>query len=318
MFEKLSLIKMFKLLTASLAASVAVAAPHGLSNSIRESEPSGPFDFKIVTSNVRYAAGESSRFDHEKSWDERKQGQIDALNQQSKDMPTLIGVQEVLHNQLVDIVGGLNSANSGAGWTFFGVGRDDGVEDGEYAAVVYDNQEWELLNGTSKWLSLTPDKPSKDWDASHIRIVSITEMKHKKTGSLVNYLNTHYDQKSELARKKSSELIAGWMDQIPNDYPKFLSGDFNSVSSDDSYQTLKKSLADTREIAYDKQSSLDTYTGFEPGDTQNVIDFIWAPQDSNTPGSQTQVNTYNVIDTWTSGGFRFSDHRPVVSTFTLL
>lgn len=275
-----------------------------------------PFQFKIVTSNVRYDASADRRFAHEKPWDERKVGQIQTLGLETGDAPTLIGLQEVKYNQIEDVISGLNN-DTGKSWTYYGIGRDDGNTAGEYAAILYDNNEWQLINGTSKWLSTTPDQPSRSWNAGNNRIVSITEMQHKSSGIHINYLNTHFDDKSEEARQQSSELIAQWISQIPNDYQTFLTGDFNAQSNDASYQTIVKSMDDTREIANDKLSLLDTYTGFEPTDTSSIIDFIWVPKGSNTQGSKVTVLNYKVDESLTPAGFRFSDHRPVVSRIQL-
>ncbi|EGV61628.1 hypothetical protein PSN45_000307 [Yamadazyma tenuis] len=274
-----------------------------------------PLNFRVITSNVRVKTNKP--FAHEQPWDVRKYGQIQTLQQQSANSSTLIGLQEIKKDMLDEVIAGLNNnqTNITSGWTYFGVGRDDGVEKGEYAAVVYDNRVWDLVNGTYKWLSPTPDIPTKGWGASNIRIVTMTELKHIQTGKHINYFNTHYDQTSEEAREHSSELIAGWISQIPNDYQTILTGDFNSIDTDLSYTTLVKDLADTRVIAYQKYSQEPTYTGFEPTDNQTVIDFIWAPIDSNTQGSNTTVIDYNVIDNVTPEGYRFSDHRPVVVDF---
>ena len=270
---------------------------------------SSPLDFRIISFNVRQDA--SDPYPHEEPWDTRKVGVIDILDQNSQAFPTLIGVQEVKHHQLVDIISGLNSQTSGS-WTYFGVGRDDGQQAGEYAAILYDQNVWKLNHGFSKWLSETPDVPSKGWDAANIRIVSVTEMQHIGSGVNVNYLNTHYDHKGEVARQQSSYLINDIVANLTNDYPSFLSGDFNSLQSDGAYQTLSKFFADTRQIANTKYSQIPTYTGFEPGDNQTVIDFIWAPKAANGPDSSTTVVAYNVLDTWLPQGFRYSDHRPVV------
>ncbi|CAH6722922.1 hypothetical protein CLIB1444_12S00276 [[Candida] jaroonii] len=274
------------------------------------------FDLKLVTSNIRYNAGEGSRFEHERSWDERKVGQIAALAGQTQDGPTVIGVQEATKVQVDDLIKGL-SAKTHCQWKYFGVGRDDGVEAGEYAAILYQDNEWELVNGTSRWLSETPLVPSISWGANNIRIASISELKHKPTGNHINYINTHYDHISDLARQKSSELIAEWASLIPNDYETFITGDFNSISSDLSYQTLIESFDDTREIAIKKLSLLETNTGFESTDTVKTLDFIWAPKGSNTRDSSVVVEEYNVLDTMTEEGFRYSDHRPVISTFKI-
>lgn len=276
-----------------------------------------PLEFKAITSNVRNDAPPEKRFPHEKSWDERKVGQINTLKNESSQIPTVIGLQEILKNQLDDILAGLNNYQAGP-WTHFGVGRDDGVEKGEYAAVVYSSDDWELVNGTYKWLSETPDVPSKSWGAANIRIVTITELRSKKTGKHINFLNTHYDYKSQEAREKSSEIIGQYIQQIPNQYPTYLTGDFNSIDTDLSYTTLVKYMSDTRLSSFTKYTQRPTFTGFEPEDHHSVIDFIWSPLSTNTENASTNAITYNVIDTVTPEGFRFSDHRPVVVTFSVV
>ena len=47
---------------------------------------------------------------------------------------SFICLQEVLHQQLIDIILGLNSKKKAA-WAFVGVGRDDGLEAGEYSPI---------------------------------------------------------------------------------------------------------------------------------------------------------------------------------------
>lgn len=267
------------------------------------------FEFGIYSNNVRVDTDD--RFPSEQPWSERKGGVIQALQSRDEVSPTLVGLQELKHNQLVDVLQGLNGNNNSSPWTHFGVGRDDGVEKGEYAAILYNTDEWKLLNGTYKWLSETPDTPSIAWDAATIRIVTMTTMQHKQSGKVVNYFNTHFDQKSEEARQKSADLIAGWILQIPNDYPTFLSGDFNSISSDVAYQTLQKSMKDSNTVAYEHiNGNLPTYSGFEKSDNQSIIDFIWSPLDTNQENSNTYALEYEVLDNMYNGS-RFSDHRPV-------
>lgn len=267
------------------------------------------FEFGIYSNNVRVDTDD--RFPSEQPWSERKGGVVQALQSKDKNGATLIGLQELKHNQLLDVLQGLNGNANNSPWTYFGVGRDDGAQKGEYSAVVYNTNEWNLLNGTSRWLSETPDTPSIAWDAATIRIVTMTTMQHKKSGKVVNYFNTHFDQKSEEARQKSAELIAGWIQQIPNDYPTFLSGDFNSISSDVAYQTLQKSMKDSNTAAYQHiNGNFPTYTGFEKSDNQSIIDFIWSPLNTNQENSNTYALEYEVLDNVYNGS-RFSDHRPV-------
>ncbi|EGV63582.1 hypothetical protein PSN45_004527 [Yamadazyma tenuis] len=273
-------------------------------------------DFQVISSNVR--TDTKWRFCHEHRWKERKVQLIQTLHHHATSkLPTLIGLQEVKHNQLMDLEEGLNHLTDGKDWDYFGVGRDNGKKKGEYAPIFYRKSQWELLNGTTEWLSPTPRLPSKAWGAADVRIVTITTFKNKETGIIINMLNTHFDHKSQLARGKSSKLILDWIHQIPNDHETFVSGDFNSQSSDASYKTLIQDLSDTRKVSRVKDTQMATYTGFEPEDPSTVIDFVWCAKDANKENSHTSVNKYNVLDTWTERGYRYSDHRPVVVEFSV-
>jgi len=95
----------------------------------------------------------------ENPWCERRSRLVDALL--STGEPDILGFQEVLHNQLLDI-----SCLLGEGYGFVGVGRDDGKEAGEYAPVFWRKGVLDLVRWKTVWLSPTPDVPgSKGWDA---------------------------------------------------------------------------------------------------------------------------------------------------------
>jgi hypothetical protein len=70
-------------------------------------------------------------------------------------------MQEVLHNQLLDL-----QALLGSTYSHVGVGRDDGKSAGEHSPIFYDNTKFDKVDWKTIWLSKTPDVPgSKDWDA---------------------------------------------------------------------------------------------------------------------------------------------------------
>jgi len=77
----------------------------------------------------------------------------------------LLGLQEVLHSQLHDILDGLNQHSEPTDWEYIGVGRDDGKEGGEMSPILYRSSVYRLIKFTNLWLSETPDVPSKGWDA---------------------------------------------------------------------------------------------------------------------------------------------------------
>lgn len=285
----------------------------GLGISKRGTAP--PFEFRIYSNNVRYAA--TKRNPHEQPWDQRKFGVVAAIELRNSQFPTLVGLQECLHNQVHDVVEGLNNATSHRPYRYFGVGRDDGHKLGEYSPVVYNTDEWKLINGTTRWLSLTPTVPSIYSGASKNRIVTITTFKHKSTGHVVNYLNTHFDQLSADARNYSAHYVLSYVrETFSGAHPTFLGGDFNSVSTDISYSTLATGFVDTNTAAYNHYGQdLDTFSGFEPDSKQSNIDFIWAPLDSNKD-DKTSVIGLEVLDNVYNGS-RFSDHRPVMAHFKL-
>lgn len=277
------------------------------------------FEFRIISCNVRVAMLPFRRYHDERSWADRRVGLIAALKNDSSAYPTLIGVQEAKHGPLDDIVAGLNEGTNLHPYTYYGVGRNNGKTSGEYAAIIYLTEDWELINGTYRWLAEDTLKPEVSWGAATKRIVTFTTFRNKATGTHVNYINTHFDQKSVLARTKAADLLVGWIKLIPNNFPTFLSGDFNSLDTGPAYQTIAANMADTNLIAENHSGdngdlNYPTYTGFEPDDKQNVIDFIFGPKDSNTPNSQVVTVDHLVLSN-DYNGFKFSDHRPIASVF---
>jgi hypothetical protein len=88
----------------------------------------------------------------------------------------IVGFQEVLHNQLLDL-----SALLGPGYGLVGVGRDDGKERGEYAPIFWNKDKFELVRWKTIWLSPTPDQPgSKGWDAVSL---AASRSHRRRTGS---------------------------------------------------------------------------------------------------------------------------------------
>ena len=78
----------------------------------------------VGTYNIRNKnSGDSLRGE---VWSKRCQVLCDQINFMA---PAVFGTQEVLHGQLADMKGMLN------GYDYIGVGRDDGKEAGEYAAM---------------------------------------------------------------------------------------------------------------------------------------------------------------------------------------
>ena len=112
--------------------------------------------------NIRYKnGGDEARGDF---WQKRCQVICDQVNFMA---PDIFGAQEVLHEQLVDMLERLD------GYDCIGVGRDDGMTKGEYAAIFYKKDHVQLLDQGNFWLSETPlRKPRKAHEHAVLRAVS--------------------------------------------------------------------------------------------------------------------------------------------------
>ncbi|WP_339756242.1 endonuclease/exonuclease/phosphatase family protein [Algoriphagus aquimarinus] len=143
----------------------------------------------------------------------------------------LFGVQEALHNQLTDL-------STELGYKYIGVGRNDGTESGEYAAILYDAKKFEILDQGTFWLSPTPEKPSKGWDASLNRICTWGKFKDE-SGKTFYVFNIHYDHIGQQAREESSKLVMAQVSKINKENaPAILMGDFNVKPDNAAYGTI--------------------------------------------------------------------------------
>lgn len=112
-------------------------------------------DVRLMSWNVRMAADNPGT--GEEFWSVRRHKVASELNYETAGRPeALLCFQEVLHTQLLDI-----ESDLGDGWTRVGVGRDDGVNAGEFSPIFYRGSVWELEQNRTYWLSETPDVPSK-------------------------------------------------------------------------------------------------------------------------------------------------------------
>jgi len=158
--------------------------------------------------------------------------------------PDIFGLQEALYNQIEDIQKNLPE------YEWFGVGRDDGEKAGEFSPLFFNKTKFILIENGTFWLSPTPEKPSKGWDAALNRIVTWGRFKSKVTGNQFLFFNTHFDHKGVEARKNSASLIRKKIEEMTKDknLPVILTGDFNLTPDQEPISLIKKYLSDSREV----------------------------------------------------------------------
>jgi hypothetical protein len=58
---------------------------------------------------------------------------------------------------------------------------------GEHSAIFYNSDKFKLLEENTFWLSETPEKPSKGWDAAYNRVCTYGLFQNKKTKRKYGY-----------------------------------------------------------------------------------------------------------------------------------
>lgn len=189
----------------------------------------------------------------------------------------LLGVQEALHDQMVDLQQSLPS------YKYVGGARDDGKEKGEYSAIFYDTTRLQMLANQTFWLSLTPQVPgSKSWDAAITRIVTWAKFRDRKTKKIFFAFNTHFDHMGTDARRESAKLLLQKIKTIAGNTPSIITGDFNARPADEPIRIIMDSthalhLTDTKQVS--KQPHYGpggTFNGFaEKERDDDPIDYIF-------------------------------------------
>ena len=253
--------------------------------------------FNIMTFNIRY----DNPDDGEQNWHKRKENVIRMVNFYDLD---IIGMQEVLVSQLNYLKDNLPEFNS------VGVGREDGKEKGEFTPVFYRKNRFRELDHGTFWLSETPDKVSKGWDAALERIATWIKLQDKTTGKEFLFINTHFDHRGKQARVESARLLKTKIAKLANGKQVMLTGDFNLVPESEGIQTLIKpdgenTLVNSSSVAEITYGPNWTSTGFDnrPYDQRRVIDYIFL-KDIKT------VKRYAVIAEKLNA-LQLSDHCPV-------
>lgn len=188
----------------------------------------------------------------------------------------IFGTQEGKYHQLQDLKAAM------PGYDYIGVGRDDGKQAGEFSAIFYKTDRFEVLEHGDFWLSPETDHPNKGWDAALPRICTWGKFKEKNSGFEFIYFNLHMDHIGVQARSESAKLILQKVKEQPSHIPVILSGDFNVDQTNESYALLNNSgvMRDAYEMADLRYAPNGTFNGFHPDRmTTSRIDHIFLSDD---------------------------------------
>jgi endonuclease/exonuclease/phosphatase family metal-dependent hydrolase len=197
----------------------------------------------------------------------------------------LFGTQECKYHQLVDLKDSL------PGYSYIGIGRDDGKLAGEFSAIFYKDKMFSLLKQGNFWLSAITDRPNKGWDAVLPRICTWGKFRNKKTGFTFFFFNLHMDHIGVKARAESAKLALAKIKELAGNTPTIFTGDFNVDQTSEPYRLLNNSgvLKDAYDLARFRYALNGTFNGFKSDrKTISRIDHIFLSK-------QFRVSRYGIL-----------------------
>ncbi|MBR1469189.1 MAG: endonuclease/exonuclease/phosphatase family protein [Prevotella sp.] len=259
--------------------------------------------------NIRYKnSGDSIQGD---LWAKRCQVICDQVNFMS---PDIFGAQEVLHNQLTDMLSRLD------GYSYIGVGRDDGKTAGEYAAIFYKNDRLQLLDQGNFWLSETPDVPGLGWDAACVRVCTwgkFAPIDRGASSEIFYFFNLHMDHVGVTARREAAKLVVKIIREIAApEALVFLTGDFNVDQNDEIYRIFTDSgiLKDSYECARLRFAENGTFNSFKSElFTQSRIDHVFVSPQANVEAYGVLTDCYWVPEEASAQQLKSSDAPQEIS-----
>ena len=257
---------------------------------------------RVMSFNIRF----DNPDDGPDAWPHRKDFVASMFRFHQND---LVGTQEGLINQLEELDEMLPE------FEWIGVGRDAGDERGEFCAIYYKTDRFDLIEDGTFWLSEAPNEPgSQSWDAALPRIVTWARLMDKRNDRSFIVFNTHFDHRGQEARRQSSSLILEKVAGIAGDDPVIVMGDLNTVEEDEPYQILANPDQGPVEIElldgfyhskHGHHGPTSTWNAFERIFPDRRIDYIFA--DPNFRFIQ-----HGILADIRNGHFP-SDHLPVVA-----
>ena len=249
------------------------------------------YDLKVMSYNIRMGTAK----DGTNSWEYRYPATAMMIQDQK---PDVFGVQEAFEFQIRFI------EDNFADYDSVGVGRDNGKSEGEFMSIFWNKKTVKMVKWGTFWLSETPEKPSKGWDAACKRTATWALMKDKNTGKMFYFVNTHLDHRGSEARRQGLNLIVSRIDEInQKGYPMVLTGDFNMKPDDAALTGLEQRMQSARKIA-PKTDNHATLNLWGKGKADMVIDYIYVSGFSACPEYHTVNEKY--------GQWKYiSDHYPV-------
>ncbi len=189
---------------------------------------------KVMTFNVRTAASNDNVEGINNNWNAgRKQRAFKMIAEAD---PDIIGVQEAIDDRYGSQVTDLKSL---PGYSWYGVGRDDGKDKGEHEGIMYRTSRFTRKDQGQFWISQTPDTAgttfatcnmSPCWDCNNPRMATWVVLLDQVTNNTYFVLNQHWALPAE-TQPMSAALIRQKVRELSKGYPVIMTGDLNMTDA---------------------------------------------------------------------------------------
>ncbi len=194
-------------------------------------------DVVVASFNIRYGTAD----DGDDRWELRVPRVLETIRRLDADV---LGLQEALHPQLVEIAAALPEH------TILGVGRDDGATRGEHCAIVIRDSVFETLDHGTFWLSDAPETPgSRSYGNTIPRVFTWAVVRRLLDGTTFRVVNTHLDHRSEPSRDRSVSQLRAWLAAAPPADVTVVLGDLNTGPESAAFNALLKPIPPREEDA---------------------------------------------------------------------
>ena len=236
--------------------------------------------------------------------------------------PSIFGVQEANDGWMSAL-----RSDLGNEYASVGEGREANLK-GEYSAIFYRKDLFNLIDSGTKWLSNTPDEagskyqiPNTPYVANCPRVMTYAVLERQTDGVRFLYVNTHLDHDgnnnatvASQIRRSQIEILLAQIDIVKNEFgnlPTIVTGDFNVSPGQSPYKAMTDGgYLDASRVTWSGEVQ-NTYNGMNDEYAGAIIDYIFV-----SPDLAESVDSYIVCpakrdDQW------ISDHNAIIASITL-
>ena len=233
--------------------------------------------------------------------------------------PDVLGTTEVTDAWLAKLKSELN------GYECLSGKKSQQNSNGEYNAIFYNKDKFDVVSSGTKWLSATPDKSSMYSGARHYMIFNYAELCHKESGVKFMFIVAHFEpyrtsstNPNHIVNPKADDVRIAQAKQLKafvkeQSLPVVLVGDFNDSPSAKSIKELVSDqvVSYAMDIAKEQVGKGGTLISSDYTTRGSAIyDYVFVT------AKIISVERYENMDNKVGGSYP-SDHLPVAANLTI-